>query len=175
MYLPDKEAFQREADQGCLVPVFRELPADLETPISAFLKLGRVSPCFLLESVEMGERLGRYSFIGTNPYMTLRTSRDEGIICRNGETSRVPLGTSTNGPDALDLVRQLLTQPKVAKIPGLPRFFGGAVGYVSYDVVHSFERLSDCSRDELQLPESIFLFTDTLVIFDHIQHVIKVV
>jgi anthranilate synthase component 1 len=169
MYSPNENTFNQKIEQGSLVPVFRELPADLETPISAFLKLGKYPPCFLLESVEGGERLGRYSFIGIDPYLTTRTLGNEGIIYRNGEMSKVSLS------DPLHLVQQLLVQPQVAEIPGLPRFFGGAVGYISYDVVHCFEKLQECPKDELQLPDSIFLFTDTLVIFDHLQHVMKVV
>ncbi len=161
--------------QHNLVPVFRELPADLETPVSVFLKLGKSPPCFLLESVERGEQLGRYSFIGTNPYLVAQTSQCEGIIRHKQEVSQVALGMSPNGLDPLHLVQSLLAQHQVAKVPGLPRFFGGAVGYLSYDVVRFFERLPDCPEDELQLPDSAFLFTDTLAIFDHVQHKMKLV
>ncbi len=162
-------------EQETLVPVFKELPADLETPVSVFLKLGKTPPCFLLESVERGEQLGRYSFIGTNPYLTVQTSGDEGIICHKGEVSKATLGMSPKGPDPLHLVKSLLARCRVAKVPGLPRFFGGAVGYLSYDVVRFFENLPNCPDDELQLPDSAFLFSDTLVIFDHVQHKMKIV
>ena len=158
-----------------LVPVFRELPADLETPVSVFLKLAKTPPCFLLESVERGEQLGRYSFIGTNPYLVVQTSQDEGTIHHKQQVSKVALGIPPKGPDPLHLVQSLLAQHRVAEVPGLPRFFGGAVGYLSYDVVRFLERLPDCPEDELQLPDSIFLFTDTLVIFDHVQHKMKLV
>ncbi|HJX70077.1 MAG TPA: anthranilate synthase component I [Dehalococcoidia bacterium] len=162
-------------EQINLVPVFRELPADLETPVSVFLKLRKTSPCFLLESVERGEQLGRYSFIGTNPYLVVQTSQGEGIIRHKQEVSRVTLGMPPKGLDPLHLVQSLLAQHEVAKVSGLPRFFGGAVGYLSYDAVRFFERLPDCPEDELQLPDSAFLFTDTLVIFDHVQHKMKLV
>ncbi len=161
--------------QDNLVPVFKELPADLETPVSVFLKLGKTPPCFLLESVEKGEQLGRYSFIGTNPYLVVQTSREEGVIRHKQKVSQVTLGISPKGPDPLHLVQSLLAQHRVARVPGLPRFFGGAVGYLSYDVVRFFERLPGCPEDELQLPDSMFLFTDTLVIFDHVQHKMKIV
>ncbi|MDY6835784.1 MAG: anthranilate synthase component I [Chloroflexota bacterium] len=175
MYIPDKDTFERLADAGCLVPVLRELPADLETPISVFLKLRKNPPCFLLESIERGESIGRYSFIGFDPYLVVKTSGNEGFICRNGSEQRVTLADSSEGPDPLHLIQQLLIRPPVARIPGLPRFFGGAVGYISYDVVHFFEGLDACTRDNLALPDSVFLFTDTLVIFDHLQHCMKIV
>ncbi len=161
--------------QNNLVPVFRELPADLETPVSVFLKLGKTPPCFLLESVERGEQLGRYSFIGTNPYLIVQTSGNEGIIRHKQEVNKMALGKPQKGPDPLHLVQSLLAQHRVVKIPGLPCFFGGAVGYLSYDVVRFFERLPDCPEDELRVPDSVFLFTDTLVIFDHVQHKMKLV
>lgn len=175
MYFPTKEVFDRESGDGTLVPVFCELPADLETPISVFLKLRGSSPCFLLESVEKGERQGRYSFIGINPYLVLRTQGDEATISRGGEVTKVPLGKGMGEMDPLHMVQRLLAQPGVSRTPGLPRFFGGAVGYISYDTVRFFEKLDDCSQDDLHLPDSVFLFTDTLVIFDHLQHKMKVV
>ncbi|MFC1925185.1 anthranilate synthase component I [Chloroflexota bacterium] len=175
MQQPDINNFYHKGEPEKLVPVLKELPADLETPVSLFLKLDKTPPSFLLESVERGEQVGRYSFIGTNPYLTLQTSRDEGIIHYKGETKRIPLGISQEGPDALHLIKKLLTQRQVSRIPGLPGFFGGAVGYLSYDAVRSFEKLPDCPEDELQLPESSFLFTDDLVIFDHVQHKMKII
>ncbi|MCX6010382.1 MAG: chorismate-binding protein, partial [Chloroflexi bacterium] len=161
--------------QDSSVPVVRELPADLETPVSVFLKLGRNPPSFLLESVEGGEHLGRYSFIGTDPYLILETFGNEGVIRQKQEISRVSLGKSPQGADPLHLVQALLAQRNVAKVPGLPAFFGGAVGYLAYDVVRFFERLPQCSNNELRLPDSTFLFTDTVVIFDHVQHKMKIV
>ena len=158
-----------------LVPVVRELPADLETPVSAFLKLGKTPPSFLLESVERGEQLGRYSFIGTNPYLVLRTSGNEGTIRHQQEVSKVTLGLPPEGPDPLHLVQSILARHRVARAPGLPLFFGGAVGYLAYDAVRFFEKLPSCPDDELRLPESTFLFSDTLVIFDHVQHKMKIV
>jgi anthranilate synthase component 1 len=169
------EALYSNKGQDNLVPVFRELPADLETPVSVFLKLRNNLPCFLLESVERGEQLGRYSFIGTNPYLIVQTSEDKGTIHHGQEMSQVTLGMPPKGPDPLHLVQSLLGQHRVAKVPGLPCFFGGAVGYLSYDVVRFFERLPDCPEDELRVPDSVFLFTDTLVIFDHVQHKMKLV
>jgi len=158
-----------------LVPVFKELPADLETPVSVFLKLAKKPPCFLLESVERGEQLGRYSFIGTNSYALVHSSKSEGYVYNKGEEIKVHLGTSPDGPDALHLVKRFLSKYKVTHIPELPRFIGGAVGYLSYDIVRFFEKLPDCPEDELQLPDSAFMFTDPLIIFDHVQQKMKIV
>jgi len=173
--LPDLNNLDLKEGQGNLVPVFRELPADLETPVSVFLKLGENTPSFLLESVERGEQLGRYSFIGANPYAIVQSSESQGFIRHKGEEIRVQLGASPGGPDALHLVNKYLAQYKVTEAPGLPRFFGGAVGYLSYDMVRFFEKLPDCPQDELRLPDSAFMFSDPMIIFDHVQQKMKIV
>jgi anthranilate synthase component 1 len=150
------------AAQGNLCPIYREVPADLETPVSAFLKVSRGRYSFLLESVEGGERLARYSFIGTEPYRTVRTGS----------------GVSGGGHagDPLAAIEQELARNRSVPLPGLPRFTGGAVGYLGYEVVRYFEpRVPAVERDPLGLPESVFLFTDTLLVFDHLEHKIKVV
>ncbi len=175
MQLQDLNNLGIKEGQDNLVPVFRELPADLETPVSVFLKLGKTPPSFLLESVERGEQLGRYSFIGANPYAVVQSSESEGFIRHKGEEIKVQLGTPPCGPDALHLVKRYLAQYKVTEVPGLPRFFGGAVGYLSYDMVRFFEKLPDCPQDELQLPDSAFMFTDPLIIFDNVQQKMKIV
>ncbi|MFC1924592.1 anthranilate synthase component I [Chloroflexota bacterium] len=175
MQLRDFNDFGSKEEQDKLVAVFRELPADLETPVSVFLKLGKTPPSFLLESVERGEQLGRYSFIGTNPYAVVQSSENEGFIRHKGEEIKFQLGTSYDGLDPLHLVKRLLVKYRVTQAPGLPRFFGGAVGYLSYDMVRFFEKLADCPEDELQLPDSAFMFTDPLIIFDHVQQKMKIV
>jgi len=170
-YFPDPETFRSSAKEGNLVPVYRELSADLDTPVSVFLKLRQEAPTFLLESVEGGEKLGRYSFMGIGHNLVLKSSGDRAIVYQNGDRQKVNL----KGRDCLHLVQELLAQRQVVKIPGLPRFFGGAVGYISYEMVRAFEKLPQCSRDELGLPECFFVFTDTMVIFDHVQHKMKIV
>jgi len=180
MYQPDIETFKRYSQEGKLVPVFREWPADMETPVSVFLKLRKAAPAFLLESVERGEQLGRYSFIGASPSHTMEATMREAIIRPRhvgGKEERVPLDT-LKGPDPLHILERLMVKPApggVAKVPGLPRFFGGAVGYMAYDLVRFFEKLPPYAKDELNLPDCLFLFTETLVIFDHIQHKMKIV
>jgi anthranilate synthase component I len=158
-YRPTLDEVQSLAGEGNLVPVYRSVPADLETPVSAYLKMaatGRLS--FLLESVEGGETLGRYSFIGSEPYRVLRTGEGE------------PAGAI----DPLTEIERELSQFKLIHLPGLPRFTGGAVGYLGYEVARYFERLPRASDDPLALPESVFMFVDTLLVFDHLQHEIKV-
>jgi anthranilate synthase component 1 len=171
-YLPSLETFRGLAKEGNLVPVFRELSADLDTPVSVFLKLKQEAPTFLLESVEGGEKLGRYSFIGVGHNVVLKASGDKAIVYKNGDRQRIRLD---KGRDCLHLVQEILAQRQVVKVAGLPRFFGGAVGYISYDMVRHFEKLPECSQDELSLPECVFVFTDTMIIFDHVQHKMKIV
>jgi anthranilate synthase component 1 len=145
--------------QGNLVAVYREVTADLETPVSAYLKVASGPYSFLLESVEGGERLARYSFIGTQPYRVLRTGP----------------GQEWDG-DPLVPVDQELARFRQVVTPGIPAFTGGAIGYVAYDAVRHFEpRVHPPELDEVGIPESMWLFTDAMVVFDHIHHTIKVI
>ncbi|MQF64883.1 anthranilate synthase component I [SAR202 cluster bacterium AC-409-J13_OGT_754m] len=159
-YYPTLEEAKNLKNRGNLLPIYRQIEADLETPVSAFLKVAESPYSFLLESVDGGERLGRYSFIGTQPYKVLKT----------GEPN------SLNATDPLLGVQQELDRYQVVNIPELPRFHGGAVGYLSYDVISYFEpRIPLPSVDNLGLPQSVFMFADTLLIFDHLQKDIKVI
>ena len=162
MYRPSLEEVKDLAREGRgnLVPVYREVPADLETPVSAYLKVARGKHSLLLESVEGGERLARFSFIGTEPYRILRTGPSEGP---NGST------------DPLRLVEEELSRFRLVPVTGLPPFHGGAVGYLAYEVARYFERLPAPDSDTLGLPEAILLFLDTLLVFDHLHHNIKIV
>ncbi len=158
MYYPTLDEVRTLASQGNLVPVYREVIADLETPVSAFLKIARGSHSFLLESVEGGERLGRYSFLGTEPYRILRTGPGE-----------------QHQGDPLLAIEEELSRFKPVPVQGLPRFSGGAVGYLSYETVRHFEELPSPASDPLGLPEAVLMFVDTLLVFDHLKHTIKVV
>jgi anthranilate synthase component 1 len=168
-YQPSLEAVLALARRGNdnLVPVFRDVPADLETPVSAFLKVARGDHSFLLESVEGGERLARYSFIGTEPYRVYRSG---------------PYADPAEGTDPLieveeEMRRYRIFHPKDAEArTSLPRFTGGAVGFLAYDVIRHFEpRVTIHEKDERGLPEALFMFVDSMLVFDHIKHVIKVV
>ncbi|MBI2851993.1 MAG: anthranilate synthase component I [Chloroflexi bacterium] len=155
MYYPSLAEVKNLKDKGNLVPVYREILADLETPVSAFLKINRGGHSFLLESVEGGERLARYSFIGTEPYRVL-TVRGE------------------DKTDPLPLVAEELAKYRMVPVKGLPKFSGGAVGYLAYETVTRFENLPSPEADPLGLPEAVFMFVDTALIFDHVTHKIKV-
>ena len=155
MYYPTLEEIRKHEKDGNLMPIYREIVADLETPVSAFLKINRGGNSFLLESVEGGQRLARYSFIGTDPYRMLTTKGGSKI-------------------DPLPLITEELSKYKIVPIGGLPRFCGGAVGYLSYETVTRFEELPSPDRDSLGLPESLFMFVDTMLVFDHVTHKIKV-
>ncbi|HER19642.1 MAG TPA: anthranilate synthase component I, partial [Chromatiales bacterium] len=155
MYYPALEDVRRYATGGRWVPVWREVVADLETPVSAFLKVHRDGPCFLLESVEGGQRLARYSFIGTEPYLVMSA-------------------TDRDARDPLEELSRAMEGFPVASVPGLPRLCGGAVGYLSYEAVGRFERLPRPAVDTLGLPESYFMFVHTMLIYDHVTHSIKV-
>ena len=155
MYYPGLEEVKKLKGQGNLVPIYREVVADLETPVSAFLKINRGGYSFLLESVEGGQQLARYSFIGTEPYKVMTTSGKDNI-------------------DPLPLIAGELDKYKLVPVAGLPRFNGGAVGYLSYEVATRFERLPSPDADPLGLPEAFFMFVDTMLVYDHVTHMIKV-
>jgi anthranilate synthase component 1 len=164
-----------ELARPALVPVWREVPADLETPVSAYLKLARGPYSYLLESVEGGERLARYSFVGVDPYLVL-TLRGEQAELRWLAGPRTGTRERVHCHDPLELVQAELERRPLDPAPGVPRFHGGAVGYLSYEAAARFEpRVPVPARDALGLPESIFLFSDTLLIFDHVRHSARLV
>ncbi|MEA3407838.1 MAG: anthranilate synthase component I [Chloroflexota bacterium] len=149
-----------------LQPVIRDLPADVDTPISVYLKLRGLGSSFLLESVEGGEHLARYSMIGTQPRAILRSWGDRVVLEEEGRWEEFALGEE----DILDVLRAYLPTYASDRQGGLPRFTGGAVGYMGYDLVRSFERLPESAPDTLELPEAVFLISDRLVIYDHARH-----
>lgn len=172
MDIPSRELFRRMAAQGALVPVYRELAADLETPVSVYLKLRGWGPSFLLESVEKAEQVGRYSFLGFNPRRQIITRRREVTLWDNGQPKKRQLA---EGEDPLHVVASELERYQPVAPLGelekdLPCFFGGGVGYLGYDLVRFFERLPEMTHDELNLPDLHLLVTDTLVVFDHVRH-----
>ncbi|MBI2913978.1 MAG: anthranilate synthase component I [Chloroflexi bacterium] len=165
--LPEIQALARQTDAN-LAPVYRDVPADLETPVSAYLKVARGDHSFLLESVEGGERLARYSFIGTEPYRILRGG---------------PYAHPWDGSDPLRDIEAEMSRFRLAVPEGsgrgpsdLPRFTGGAVGFLAYETVRHFEpRVPIAEADPQGLPEALFMFVDAILVFDHLKHTIKVV
>ncbi|NOZ29191.1 MAG: anthranilate synthase component I [Chloroflexi bacterium] len=167
MYHPSLDEFKRLAGRGNLVPVYRELPADLETPVSVYIKLRNGGPSFLLESVEKGEQLGRYSFIGVQPPMTLLCKRDRVRLTSGGGA----VLEERSGTDPFTELQKVLERRRPVQLPGLPRFTGGAVGYWGYDTVRFIERLPETAIDDRpDLPDAAFLLADNLVVFDHVRH-----
>ena len=169
MFFPDKGTFHQLARQGNLIPVYREIMADMDTPVTAFKKLddGRFS--FLLESIEGGEKWARYSFLGSSPSLIIRSKGTTVETIENGTM------TTQTVPDPLAAVREILARFTPVEVEGLPRFFGGAVGYLGYDMVRHFEQLPTDKPAALDAYDSYFLVTDTIVIFDSVRQKIKVV
>jgi len=171
MYSPSRGEFRERARRGDLIPVYRACLGDLETPVSAFLKLGSSDYAFLLESVEGGEQVGRYSFLGSQPYLVFQSKgRRVRIAGPQGEETR----DLAPGSDPLTVLKDLLLRHRFVADPELPRFCGGAVGYLSYDLVRFFEELPDGTTDDLNLPDCMLVFTDTYLIFDHLRRKILV-
>jgi anthranilate synthase component 1 len=162
---------QALAEQGNLVPIWRELPADLETPVSVYLKLRGEGNSFLLESVEKEEQLGRYSFLGIDP-AGLLTARDGQVsYWENGvaQPQSYPAG------DPLAAAQEILSCYHPVPVDGLPRFNGGLVGYLAYDAIRFFEPVPLADKAGLGLPDAVFMLADNLVIFDHVKHRLLVV
>ena len=169
-YSPSLEEVQGLAASGNTIPIFRELPADLETPVSVYLKLRNGGPSFLLESVVKGEQVGRYSFLGVRPPLTLCAQGDQMVI---GETDGAELERRQGDPFAA--LRSLLADRRPVEVPGLPRFSGGAVGYFGYDTVRFIEQLPETAQRKLAIPDMLLLFSDNLVVFDHVKHKLLVI
>ncbi|MFQ5542739.1 MAG: anthranilate synthase component I [Nitrospiria bacterium] len=163
------QQFSIKAKEGNLVPLYREVVADCETPVSAFLKIRKGDYPFLFESVEGGEKWGRYSFLGTNPSVIIQGGPSEVIVTRNGKVEKHP-----TGEDPLHFLKKILSEYQPVNVEGLPRFFGGAVGYLAYDMVRFFEPITS-RHPPKATPDFFFLITDSLLIFDNVQHRIKVV
>ena len=180
MYSPTKDEFVRLAAKGNLIPVVRRILADFETPLSAYRKIRGQGESFLFESVEGGEHLGRYSFVGCNPRAAV-VQRGDGVeIVENGRltgTFRVRPDARGDDPaavrDGLVVVERILGRYRSVDVPGLPRFTGGAVGYLGYEFIHDVEPVVPRpSRDELGTPVMYFFIADELLIFDRVTQTI---
>ena len=175
---PDRKTYHELAKQGNLVPVVLDMMGDLETPVSAFFKLASDCPhAFLLESVEQGGRLGRYSFVGYSPRVRV-ASRDRRItITERPDT--VYEQTTTRDLDAdedpLHVLESILDGFKPIMHDKVPPFFGGAVGYLGYEMVGHFERLKFTGRDDYNMPDSVFYLTDKVVVFDHVERRVSLI
>jgi anthranilate synthase component 1 len=169
MIQPDYRQFCALASQGNLVPIYQELLMDLETPLSFFKRLERDRYSFLLESVEGSERWARYSFLGTRPYRIFKARGTEVEIVEGGKSRKL----RSDAP--LTILEELLGGCRPVTVAGVPPFFGGALGYVSYNAVEQFHDIANDKKDPLGMPEIFFLFVQTLVAFDNLKHTIKVI
>lgn len=168
MLVSDFQEFSRLAQQATLVPVAKTVAADLRTPVSAFLNIAAEEPnAFLLESVEGGEKVGRYTFLGARPYMILRAHGSHLTLERDGHTEQIE-------GSMFKVLDGLLHEHKPASIPGLPPFTSGAVGFLAHDAVRQLERLPVSAKDDLNLPDAVLMFFNCLLAFDHVRHEIYI-
>ncbi len=170
MYYPAFELFEKLTHKGNLIPIYREIFADMDTPVSILSKLNSRSHAFLLESVEGGEKWGRYTFLGSDPSVIFTVRGDDVVVREKGEISR-----SRHNGEPMKYLKEILDRYRPVVVEGLPRFFGGAVGFLSYDMVRYFEKLPSENEDDLHGDDAVFLVTDTLIIFDNVRHTIKIV
>ena len=164
------DEFRALAAEGNLIPLYREILADYETPVSAFAKIDQGPTAYLLESVAGGENWARYSFLGSGSSAVIHEENGDLRLTRGKKSLLIQ---SRGNP--LERLRELMEEYRPVAVPGLPRFVGGAVGYFSYDMVRTFEELPTLRRDSLGMPDLAFLLTDTLLIFDNVSQKIKVV
>jgi anthranilate synthase component I len=169
MLYPDLESFKILSAKGNLIPVYREILADTETPVSAALKLGG-SPSFLLESMVGGEKWARYSFLGSRPSRVIK-GRGNKVEIRDAKT-----GIQRHESESpFEIVKREIASYNPVEVPGLPRFYGGLVGYIGYDMVRFFENIPSGKKPGIRLPDMFLMSTDTVMIFDNLKGKIKVV
>jgi anthranilate synthase component 1 len=174
MYSPTLEEFQKFATQGNLIPVTRRILADLETPLSAYRKIRGAGESFLFESVEGGEHLGRYSFVGCNPRAVIRQDGQHVQMIENGRITESSV-VGKDVKDGLQVVERVMKKYRAVAVPGLPRFTGGALGFIGYEFIHDIEPVVPRpTHDELKTPVLYFLIADELLIFDRVQQTITI-
>jgi anthranilate synthase component 1 len=189
MYSPTPDEFLKLAAQGNVIPITRRLLADIETPLSAYRKIRGAGESFLFESVEGGEHLGRYSFVGCNPRAVIKQTGNRVEVIENGKVvesfnvgrdalPRVQVPQCGTGPtvrDGLAVVERVMKKYRAVLLPGLPRFTGGAIGFIGYEFIHDVEPVVPRPpKDELQTPTMVFLVADQLLIFDRAAQTITV-
>ena len=172
MLVPSKDQYLAQTGGNRPMAVYRDVLADVETPVSAYWKLAHDQTySFLLESVTGGEQLARYSILGIRPKLVLRSKDGNVTRFRNHEVEQEVLAT---GQDPLDLLKEAMLQDIPIHVPGLPSFAGGAVGLLSYDIVRYFENLPNTTQDDLKVDDMAMMLADTVVVFDHAKNIIRV-
>ncbi|MBN1913067.1 MAG: anthranilate synthase component I [Candidatus Omnitrophica bacterium] len=170
MYKPSLKEFLDLSKDANVIPVYKEIRADLDTPVSAYLKIKKDSYSFLLESVEGQEKIARYSFLGSRPSLVIKSKGAQVSISTRGKGTR-----SFACADPFEEIKKLMTSFRTVLVKGLPRFCGGLVGYIGYDMVRFFESLPDKNPDDLKNADAIFILADTMLVFDHFNHTIKII
>jgi len=168
MIYPNRQKFYKMAENANVIPTAKELYSDTQTPIGIFMRFADKPNSFLLESVEGGEKWGRYSFIGRNPYMTFSAKDSIITVCRGGETR-----TLTGNP--FDELKSMFADFRCAEVNGLPRFSGGAVGYFGYDAVRYIEDLPEAPRDDVGMPDCYLMFCSEIIAYDHLKQKVVVI
>jgi anthranilate synthase component 1 len=183
MYEPSREQFRELAAHGNLIPVCRRLLADFETPLSAYTKIRGQGESFLLESVEGGEHLGRYSFVGCNPRAVIRQTGSRVEVLENGRVSETFQVASRPAPsetqtvrDGLQVVERVMARYHAVEVPNLPRFTGGALGFIGYEFIHDIEPVVPRPpHDELGTPTVYFLIADEVLVFDRVAQTLMII
>jgi anthranilate synthase component I len=172
MYTPSLKEFLRLTTKGNVIPVYKEINADLDTPVSAFLKIKKSEYSFLFESVEGQKKIARHSFLGTNPSLVFRA---KGRNIEIAYLQRKIINRFITKLSPLDEIKNIMKDFKAVKVSGLPRFYGGLVGFMGYDTVRFFEDVPDKNPDDLKIHDCLFILTDSILIFDHVNHTLKFV
>lgn len=176
MFSPSKQEFIKLSKKGNLIPVYKEISGDLETPVSAFLKLSAKSDYgYLLESVEGQEKIARFSFLGVHPAAVIRIKGKRVEILPKDARWNFKSRHLLKSDDPFLTIKNIMSQYILAEGKGLPKFCGGLVGYIGYDMVRFFEDIPDKNPDTMGIPDAVFLLTDTLLIFDHLRHRLKII
>ena len=176
MFTPSREEFVAAAQRGNLIPVYRELLADSDTPVSAYAALGASEHSFLLESVVGGATWAAYSFVGVAPRAVVRwTAGTASVTWYDVDGGGPPRDATWQTPDPTAALAEVLGELAPVEMPGLPRFWGGAVGWIAYDCVRAFEDLPARARPGVEIPSLCMVVTDTLLIFDNLRQTLKVV
>lgn len=174
MIIPDIKEFKELGSHSNVVPIWFDLPVDLDTPVSLFLKLAQGNPyVFLLESLEGGEKWGRYSFIGMKPLMVFGCK--DGDVFKEAGGRREIVGPINTEEGPVEIFRRIMSTFSVAKTHGLPRFYGGAVGYFGYDMVRFMERLPAHLPDTMGFHDAFFMIPELLLVYDNLKHVLKII
>ena len=164
---PDRQTFHQLAKQGNVIPITREVLADMETPVSVFRRFVDRPNAFLLESVAGGERLARYSFLGADPKCSFRARGNTILFTENDSVTETELQA---GEEPMQVIQKILGDVRFVDRPGLPRFVGGALGYIGWDWIKHLEPIPATAADDTGVDDIHMFLVDTMVIFDHVKH-----